>query len=102
MRGEENGWAWGENSPSVQTIQQTRGDATNTDNAKRKRTEDTAVHSLIARVRWGKRYNSLVLMREDRGLPEPSLDDGGTAEFGGLKSTRERRLGISFRVRSMG
>lgn len=38
-------------------------------------------------------YNSLVFMGEDRGLPEPSLDNGGTAELGGLKSGSERRLG---------
>lgn len=38
------------------------------------------------------RYNSLILMGEDRGLPEPSLDDGSTAELSSLKSTYERGL----------
>ena len=50
----------------------------------------------------GTRYNSLVLMREDKGLPEPSLDDCSTAELSGLKSTCGRRLEISVMVRSVG
>jgi len=38
-------------------------------------------------------------MREDRGLPEASLDDGSTAELSGLKNTDGRRLGVSHGAR---
>jgi hypothetical protein len=50
MRGRE--WL-GENSPKVRTIERTRDDVTDTENAKKKRREDTAVHSLVAREKWG-------------------------------------------------
>ena len=40
----------------------------------------------ITRMKDRAGYNSLVLMCEDGGLPEASLDDGGTAEFSGLKN----------------
>jgi hypothetical protein len=55
---------------------------TDTDNTKRKRAEDTAVGA-PSRI-GGANRESLVLMSEDRGLPEASLDDGSTAELGGL------------------
>ena len=35
----------------------------------------------------------LVLVSEDRGLPETGLDDSGAAELGSLENTREQRLG---------
>ena len=35
------------------------------------------------------RPHELVLMSEDRGLPETCLDDGGTAELGSLERTHE-------------
>ena len=33
-----------------------------------------------------------ILVSEDGGLPQTSLDDSGTTELSGLKKTRERRL----------
>jgi hypothetical protein len=50
--------------------------------------EDTAAHPL--RVRDRAKYNFSVLLGEDGGFPEASLNDGSAAELGGLKRKRER------------
>jgi len=78
----ENGWALWENSPSVRSIQPESNGVTGTNNTKRKQTEGTAVRA--SQGLKGGRHNDSVLMREDGGLPEASLDDGGAAELGSL------------------
>ena len=100
MRGgkeEGSSLRWGENSPNVRTISPTGGVCDKYRQHKKKaegRYSSTLTHR---EGEGGAGYDSLVLMREDRGLPEPSVNDGGTAELGGLKSTRERQLGIPLR-----
>jgi len=61
-------------------------DVTDTDNRKRKR---RMVQQCVHHEGWKwSEAQGLVLMRKDGRLPEASLDDGGTAELSGLKSTR--------------
>ena len=50
----------------------------------------------------GRRGNDLVLVREDGGLPEASLNDGGTAKLSGLEITHEQRLETSSEEKAHG
>ena len=71
------------------------------DDGYRQRGESGGKYSSALVTRWkdGGGYNNLVLMREDGGLPEASLDDGSTAELSGLKDAHRRRLETSYVVR---
>jgi hypothetical protein len=75
---------WGENSPNMRIISPTGGVCDKYRQHKKKaegRYSSTLTHR---EGEGGAGYDSLVLMREDRGLPEPSVNDGGTAELGGF------------------
>jgi len=74
-----------ENSPNVRTIQPAGDDVIQTT---RKESGEWYSNACIMKVKKRARHNDLILMHKDGGLPEAGLDDGGTAEFSGLKSTR--------------